>query len=136
MHFGELALLRERSGGLRNATVICSKKSSFATLSLKDYKWTIGQEEKRKLKEIVAFFRGFRIFSNLRTNAIEDIFYFMKSIEFIRGQKIYCEGVDTINGIYFIHEGEFEITQKLDTDKTKVEQKTAKKALSRSISFS
>ena len=75
--------------GTRRATIQCSKKSSFATLSRKDFKWTIEKEEKRKLKEIVAFFRGFRIFSKLRSHALEIIFQEMESAEYIRGQKVY-----------------------------------------------
>ena len=55
----------------------------------------------------------------------------MSAKEFIRGQAVISEGASEIDGIYFIQDGEFEVTQKLDTDKTKVEQKTAKKALSR-----
>ena len=55
----------------------------------------------------------------------------MSAKEFIRGQAVILEGASEIDGIYFIQDGEFEVTQKLDTDKTKVEQKTAKKALSR-----
>jgi len=45
--FGELALLKNEG---RAATVECSKLTRFATLHRKDYVWTIGQEEKRKLK--------------------------------------------------------------------------------------
>ena len=45
----------------------------------------------------------------------------MESAEYIRGQKVYSEGTSATNGIYFIQEGEFEVTQKIDTDKTKVE---------------
>ena len=60
----------------------------------------------------------------------------MKVREFIRGQKAYSEGTTEIDGVYFIQEGEFEVTQKLDTDKTKSELKVAKKALSRTLSTS
>ena len=47
--------------------------------------WTIGQEEKRKLKEVVAFFRGFRIFANLRSNTIEKVVKYMEVVDFKRG---------------------------------------------------
>lgn len=85
------------------------------------------------MKEIVAFFRGFRIFSNLRSVIIEHVFERMKQVQFIRGQKVYIEGSSTVDGLYFIQDGEFEITQKLNIDKTKIEQKPAKKVLSRTI---
>ena len=80
--FGELALLKNEG---RAATVVCSKMTRFATLNRKDYVWTIGQEEKRKLKQIVTFFRSFRIFSTLRANVIEKVFKYMKSTKFLRG---------------------------------------------------
>ena len=69
--FGELALLKNDG---RAATILCATKCSFATLHRKDYIWIIGQEEKRKLKQIVEFLRGFRIFSSLRSNIIEKIY--------------------------------------------------------------
>ena len=46
---------------------------------------------------------------------------------------MYIEGSSTVDGLYFIQDGEFEITQKLNIDKTKIEQKPAKKVLSRTI---
>ena len=52
--FGELALLKNEG---RAATITCIQRTRFATLHQKDYVWTIGQEEKRKLKEVVTFFR-------------------------------------------------------------------------------
>ena len=72
--------------------------------------WTIGQEEKRKLKEVVTFFRGFRIFSNLRSNTIEKVVKYMEVIDFKRGQKVYREGLSSIDGLYFITQGDFEVT--------------------------
>ena len=38
--------------------------------------------------------------------------------EFIRGQKIYRENESSIDGVYFITEGDFEVTQQVDFDKT------------------
>ena len=80
--FGELALLKNEG---RAATIICSKKTRFATLKRKDYVYTIGQEEKRKLKEIVSAFRGFSMFNSLRANVIERIYKYMESRDFVRG---------------------------------------------------
>lgn len=80
--FGELALLRNDT---RAATIQCSENTRFATLHRKSYNWTLGQEEKRKLKEVVTFFRGFRIFANLRSNVIEKVVMYMKKVNFKRG---------------------------------------------------
>ena len=115
--FGELALLKNDIG--RAASIICINKCSFATLARKDYIWIIGQEQKRKLKNTVEFFRRFRIFNGLRAHIIEKIFQFMKHLKFNRGQHVYAEGHSIVDGVYFITEGEFEITQKAAKSKSK-----------------
>jgi len=105
--FGELALLNNEG---RAATIVCTKPTMFATLNRRDYNYTLREEEKRKLKEMVNFFRGFRIFANQRSHAIEKIFYYCKAREFIRGQLVFQERVSPIDGLYFISEGDFEVT--------------------------
>ena len=106
--FGERALLKNED---RAATIVCSKDCTFATLHRKDYNSIIGAAVKRELKQKVDFLRGFRMFSQLRTNIIERIHYFMKTKTFLRGQKVYMENISTVDGIYFITQGEFEISQ-------------------------
>ena len=88
------------------------------------------------MNELVAFLRGFRIFNSLRSQAIENIYQKMVTKEYIRGQKVYSQGSIAIDGVYFIQDGEFEVTQRLDSDKTKAEQTMAKKALSRTMNNS
>lgn len=80
--FGELALLKD---GPRAASIVTSTDCKFAILNKKDYLWTIGQEEKRRLKKIVEFFRKFRLFQPLRGHIIEKVFQNMKLVHFIRG---------------------------------------------------
>ena len=53
-NFGELALVK---GSGRSATIICATPCRFATLNRKDYKLTIGTEERRKLKDNVRLLR-------------------------------------------------------------------------------
>jgi hypothetical protein len=57
----------------RAATILCSKHTTFATLSRKDYDSTIGVAQKKEMKERVDMLRGFRLFSQLRTNVLEKI---------------------------------------------------------------
>ena len=80
--FGERALIKNED---RAATIVCSKDCSFATLHRKDYNNIIGAAVKREMKQKVDFLRNFRMFSQLRTNIIEKIHYFMKSKTFQRG---------------------------------------------------
>ena len=59
--------------------------------------------------------RQFSLFSdsNVKDSTIEKIVYFMEPHEFIRGQMIYKEGDTTVNGIYFITSGDFEVTTRV-----------------------
>ena len=74
--FGELALLNNKA---RAATVICTRNTRFATLARKDFRVTVGQEERRKLKESVAMMRKFRIFASksLKDKTVEKVFKYM-----------------------------------------------------------
>ena len=120
----------------RQATIICSKPTTFATWSRKDYKLTIGQEDRRKLKENVKMMRKFRMFSNnnlIRDSVLEKVLLYLKPISFIRSQKIYKEDSET-DGLYLIIEGNFEISQTVIRENIKTENKVARKALSRNKS--
>lgn len=87
----------------------------------------IGAAQKKELKEKVEFLRGFRMFSQLRTNVIEKIQYYMKTKVFRRGQKVYSENFSHVDGIYFITQGEFEVSQisqiQFETEKGKPAQR-------------
>ena len=62
------------------------------------------------MKATVEFLRGFRMLSMLRTNVIEKIHYYMNLKHFKRGQRVYAENQSTVDGIYFITSGEFEVS--------------------------
>lgn len=80
--FGEIALLKNKA---RSATVICTKDTKFATLSRKTYLKILGNQQKKELKEIVKFFRNFRIFQHIKSSSIEKMRYQMVRKEFKRG---------------------------------------------------
>ena len=52
------------------------------------------------------------MFSKLRGTVIEKVFKSMERYRFIRGQKVYIEGQSKVDGVYFVKDGEFELTQK------------------------
>ena len=83
-NFGELALVKN-SG--RSATIICARACRFATLNRKDYKLTIGTEERRKLKDNVRLLRQYRIFQpqTVTDNTLVKVFQFMKVVKFRHG---------------------------------------------------
>ena len=107
--FGELALLKNAG---RAATIICAEPTRFATLHRKDYKLTIGAEVRRKLKENVRMLRQFRIFSSsqLKNNAVEKVFQYMKVCKYKHGHTVYKENQSKISGLYFIKSGDFEVS--------------------------
>ena len=73
------------------------------------------------------------MFETLRAKTIERLYQYMEKRNFIRGQKVYQEGLTGTDGLYFVLEGDFEVRQSINADRTRVEEKPAKRALSRSI---
>ena len=56
----------------------------------------------------------------------------MKIVQFKRGHKVYTEGQSSIDGIYFIIAGDFEVTRQIKPDvQTEMGQTQARRALSR-----
>ena len=53
----------------------------------------------------------------------------MRPKQFIRGQKVYCEGSSQVDGVYFITGGEFEVTQKSDKNKPRDDSSNAQAAV-------
>ena len=80
-------------------------------MSRHDYLAIIGKEESRKKKKIVEEIKNYRIFASLRANVIAKIYHYMKRKEYTRGVSIYKEGEVAIDGVYFIVEGEFQVTK-------------------------
>ena len=112
-NFGNLALQYHKP---RAATIICKEKSSFATLSRFDYMQVIGKESRRKMKKIVEQMKNYRILSHLRANTIAKIFQYMKKVQYTRGRTIYKEGDSQVESVYFITDGEFEVTKAIKAD--------------------
>ena len=83
----------------------------MAILSRLDYTVIIGKEQRRKIKRIVDELKNYRIFQKLRPNSIARIYHYLHKQEFYRGQKIYSEGDDAVNNVYFITSGEFAVTK-------------------------
>ena len=56
--------------------------------------------------------RKYRMFASpsLRDSALEKVLLFLKPMKFSRGKKIYKEDVSVADGIYFIINGDFEVT--------------------------
>lgn len=79
--FGALALQYNQP---RSATIVCSERTSLASLSRFDYSLIIGKEQRRKMKRTVDELKDYRIFATLRPNTIAKIFLYMEKVEFTR----------------------------------------------------
>ena len=55
----------------------------------------------------------------------------MEKLDFKRGHKVFKEDFSRVTGLYFITQGEFEITRSIDVSNIKSQLKPAKRALSR-----
>lgn len=53
----------------------------------------------------------------------------MKQVKFTRGQCIFKEGVYKTDGIYFVKDGEFQVTMNKKTNNTRMEDRPALKVL-------
>jgi CRP-like cAMP-binding protein len=65
------------------------------------------------LKEKIEFLRQYNIFQSLSEVNLSLLSYSMTEETFYRGQVVYQEGVDTIEKIYLIKDGEFELSKQL-----------------------
>lgn len=105
--FGERALIKQEP---RIASVFCTKSCFFTTMTRQDYNQVIGNFKKKELKHACEYFRQFRIFKKLRAAALERIQYYMKEREFTLGQTLFRQGHSEVDGVYFIKNGDFEVT--------------------------
>ena len=60
--------------------------------------------------------KNYRIFESLRESVISKIFHYMKRKEFKRETIVYREGDPLNDGVYFIKEGEFQVTKATNTE--------------------
>lgn len=69
------------------------------------------------MNEKVKFFKNFRIFANISKNKMQRMLYYFHERIYNRKQVVFMEGIDNIDGVYFIKNGEFEVSKKVQIDK-------------------
>ena len=110
--FGELAL--QHNDNKRTATMICLKDSVFGYLSKHDYSNCLRGVEMKKRKHEVNFIMSFSLFDeNNWVNFEKTYFNFFKKEYLTSGQVIINQN-EHIDNIYFIMEGQVEITTSLN----------------------
>ena len=109
--FGELDL--QHADSKRTATMIVTKDSVFGCLSKSDYNLSLRGIEMKKRKIDINFILSFAIFEEQNWLHFEkQYFNFFKKETFTSGQVIINQN-EKIENIYFIMEGQFEISTKL-----------------------
>jgi CRP-like cAMP-binding protein len=108
--FGELALTRNMP---RAARIVCREETSFAVLQQKDFKMILGRLTEQALKNRVAFLQELPFFSFYWTEkSLAKLSYYFKELKFTRKQVVYRQG-EHANDLYFIKEGEFQLSRTL-----------------------
>lgn len=113
--FGELSLQREDNK--RTGSAITTKDCILGYLSRADYNTYLGEIEVKRRKNDINFVMSFSIFDDMNKNVFENRYFnFFRKENFSQGQKIINQE-QKINKIYFIMEGQFEITTNLSMAK-------------------
>lgn len=70
------------------------------------------------MREVCNYLRNFRLFEHFESPVKEKLWKHMTNKEFIRGQSVYKRGKSATDGLYFVVEGDFEVTTQQDVDKS------------------
>ena len=109
--FGELAL--QHADSKRTATLITTKDSVFGYLSKNDYNLCLREIEMRKRKIDIYFIMSFSIFEEQNwLNFEKQYFNYFKKEHLVSGQVMINQN-EKLENIYFIMEGQFEVSTKL-----------------------
>ena len=100
--FGELALM---SSVKRMASVRTVVDSCLAILTRREFTIVMRRAQKRKIAEQVFFLQKFLFFESLSVIKLQKLFYLLEKRTHTRNHVLFKKG-DTIDGIYFIQEGE------------------------------
>ena len=125
--FGELALQREDNK--RTGTLITLTDCILGVLSRNDYNIYLGDIEIKKRRNEINFIMSFSIFDKMNKIVFENRFFnFFTRENYIQGNNIIVQN-QKINKVYFIMEGQFEISTNLSLFKiySLLHQKTRRK---------
>ena len=115
--FGEIALQTQNSK--RSATIICLEDCVFGTLSREAYNASIKDIQTKNRRNNIKFLLSFSFFHELGWTFFETRFVNYFTIQTVHlGEHILQQG-KTSDYIYFIKEGEFEVTTYLNVNETK-----------------
>ena len=112
--FGEIAL--QNSIGKRTATLITGEECIFGYLTHEIYKKSIRDIEQKIRKTNIEFLLKNQLFIGISRGIFENKYFNLFNIETItQGNKIITQG-EKNNKVYFIREGDFELSSQLNLD--------------------
>ena len=110
--FGELAL--QHNDNKRTATMIVTKDSVFGYLSKNDYNNCLRGVEMKKRKIEVNFIMSFSLFDEMNWVNFEKTYFNYFKKEYLKSGQVIINQNEQIESIYFIMEGQIEITTNLN----------------------
>lgn len=94
----------------RSATIVCDEDCVVVTLSKNGFNKSIKCALERKINMRVEFLKNFRLAEGITKTNLVKLTQYLKEKLYRRRDVIYKEG-DYCDGIYFIKDGEFEVTK-------------------------
>ena len=115
--FGEITL--QHDDNKRTATMIVTKDSVFGCLSRSDYNLCLRGIEMRKRKTDINFIISFSFFDEQNWVYFDKLYFNYFKKEYLTNGHVLVNQNEWIKNIYFIMEGQFEISTKLSYDDLK-----------------
>jgi CRP-like cAMP-binding protein len=81
-------------------------------IDMEDYYDLMQEIEIEKVNRFTSYLRAFEVFQTIQKSSLEKIYSLKSDITFHKNQVVFREGED-LDGIYFIHKGEFLVTKKV-----------------------
>ncbi|CAD8191302.1 unnamed protein product [Paramecium pentaurelia] len=105
--FGEIALTNFIP---RQATIVCKENSQFITLSREAFNKFLSEYYNRIQQKNFEFLKSIQIFKGWNDAELSQMQYHLQPLEYCYDTLIYKEG-EFVKGVYFVLEGQIEITQ-------------------------
>ncbi|TNV85947.1 hypothetical protein FGO68_gene16394 [Halteria grandinella] len=119
--FGELALMHRGKAIKRAATAVSVGQTHIAILGRNDFQRVCLTQLERSSEELIDFLQTFRICQGINRQTLSQLNYYLKQRQYRRGMHLFREGQPS-TGIFFIIDGDFEVTKRMVRKEPKDEQ--------------
>ncbi|KAL4445108.1 hypothetical protein ABPG74_018836 [Tetrahymena malaccensis] len=121
--FGEIALLRKTE---RSGTVVSKEDCHLMTLDKDSFDEVLGRWEIQKTDEQLSFLKSYAFFKDVNEKYLLGLLHSMKQVTMIRNEIIYKEE-ETPDNVYFIKNGEVELSKLCQIQKSETIQQQLEK---------